>query len=55
MTTYDEEVFGPVASIVQANDIADAIAIANNNALGLSAVIYGDDISQCKDVALKLE
>jgi acyl-CoA reductase-like NAD-dependent aldehyde dehydrogenase len=55
MKTYDEEVFGPVASIIQAEDIADAIAIANNNALGLSATIYGDNPAQCKDVALRLE
>jgi acyl-CoA reductase-like NAD-dependent aldehyde dehydrogenase len=55
MMTYDQEVFGPVASMIKAKDIADAIAIANNNDLGLSAVVYGDDISQCKQVAAQLE
>jgi succinate-semialdehyde dehydrogenase/glutarate-semialdehyde dehydrogenase len=55
MMTYDQEVFWPVASMVKAKDIADAIAIANNNDLGLSAVVYGDNIDQCKQIARQLE
>ena len=55
MTAYEQEVFGPVASIIKAKDIEDAISLANNNPFGLSAVVYGDDIDQCKTVAARLE
>ena len=55
MTSYQQETFGPVASIMKAKDIEDAIKIANNNDLWLSAVVYGDDIEQCKFVADHLE
>ena len=40
---YTEEVFGPVASIIEARDEADAIRIANDSEFGLgSGVITGD-------------
>ncbi|WP_334163981.1 NAD-dependent succinate-semialdehyde dehydrogenase [Phenylobacterium sp.] len=40
---FDEEVFGPVAAIVEAKDEAEAIALANNSAFGLgSGVLTGD-------------
>lgn len=55
MVSYDQEVFGPVASIIKAKDIADAIAIANNNELWLSGVVYGDDVDQCAAVARQIE
>ncbi len=55
MTSYREEVFGPVASIVRSSSIEESIRLANNSDFGLSAVVYGDDIDQCKDVARQLE
>ncbi|HEY2559637.1 MAG TPA: NAD-dependent succinate-semialdehyde dehydrogenase [Caldimonas sp.] len=40
---HDDEVFGPVAAIIEASDEADAIAIANASEFGLgSAVLTGD-------------
>jgi len=40
---HDEEVFGPVAAIIAANDEADAIRIANSSEFGLgSGVLTGD-------------
>ena len=40
---HDEEVFGPVAAIIAANDEADAIRIANASEFGLgSGVLTGD-------------
>ena len=40
---HDEEVFGPVAAIIAADDESDAIRIANDSEFGLgSAVITGD-------------
>jgi succinate-semialdehyde dehydrogenase len=40
MTCYREEIFGPVASVIKAEDINYAIAIANNNAYALSATVW---------------
>jgi succinate-semialdehyde dehydrogenase/glutarate-semialdehyde dehydrogenase len=40
---HDDEVFGPVAAVIEAADEADAIAIANASEFGLgSGVITGD-------------
>jgi succinate-semialdehyde dehydrogenase/glutarate-semialdehyde dehydrogenase len=55
MRCYQEEIFWPVASIIKAKDVADAIAIANNNDLWLSAVVCGDDVDECRRVAVQLE
>jgi len=55
MTSYNEEIFGPVASIVKSKDIEDSIRIANDSDFGLSAVVYGDDEMQCREIAAQLE
>jgi len=39
-----EEIFGPVVSVIKANDIADAIEIANSVEYGLVASIYTNNI-----------
>ena len=55
IASYNEEIFGPVASIIKSKDLEDSIRIANDSDFWLSAVVYGDDIDQCKAVADKLE
>ncbi len=55
VASYHEEVFGPVASIIKSKDLDDSIRIANDSDFGLSAVVYGDDIAQCREVAEQLE
>jgi succinate-semialdehyde dehydrogenase / glutarate-semialdehyde dehydrogenase len=43
MPVYDEEVFGPVAAIIEAADEAEAVRIANDSEFGLgSGVLTGD-------------
>ncbi|MCH8518684.1 aldehyde dehydrogenase family protein [Candidatus Gracilibacteria bacterium] len=55
MTSYREEIFGPVASIIKSSSIEESVKIANDSDFGLSAVVYGDDISECRAIAEKLE
>lgn len=55
MTCYEEETFWPVASIIKSSSVEESIQIANDSNFGLSAVVFGDDTEQCKQVALKLE
>lgn len=40
MPAYEEELFGPVAAIIEASDKADAIRIANDSAFGLGAAVF---------------
>jgi len=48
---YDEEIFGPVASIITAKDEADAIRIANDSIFGLGAAIFTRDIAKGERLA----
>lgn len=40
MPAYEEEIFGPVASIIEAAGEADAIRIANDSVFGLGAAVF---------------
>ncbi|MDA3844790.1 MAG: NAD-dependent succinate-semialdehyde dehydrogenase [Candidatus Kapabacteria bacterium] len=51
MPAYDEEIFGPVASIISAKDEAEAIAIANDTEFGLGAAVFTEDIERGKRIA----
>jgi succinate-semialdehyde dehydrogenase/glutarate-semialdehyde dehydrogenase len=50
MPAYDDEIFGPVASVIRAKDDADAMRIANESRYGLGGGIFSKD----EDRALKL-
>jgi succinate-semialdehyde dehydrogenase/glutarate-semialdehyde dehydrogenase len=47
---YDDEIFGPVASIIKAKDDHDAMRIANDSRYGLGGAIFSAD----EDKAMKL-
>ena len=49
-----DEVFGPVQTIVGYEDEADAIRIANNSRYGLSGAIMGPDLDHAIDVARQI-
>jgi succinate-semialdehyde dehydrogenase / glutarate-semialdehyde dehydrogenase len=51
MPAYDEEMFGPVASVITALDEADAIAIANDTVFGLGAAVYTQDLERGRRIA----
>lgn len=55
MTSFKEEIFGPVATVIRSSSVEESIALANWSDFWLSAVVFGDDIEQCKEVADKLE
>ena len=42
----DDEMFGPVASVFRAKDMADAIGIANNSQFGLGACAWTNDAAE---------
>ncbi len=46
MRIAQEEIFGPVVSILECRDLEDAIEIANNVRYGLSASIYTKDVNR---------
>jgi succinate-semialdehyde dehydrogenase/glutarate-semialdehyde dehydrogenase len=48
---HDEEVFGPVAAIIAANDEADAIRIANASEYGLGSGVLTGDIDRGRRIA----
>ncbi|HCC55758.1 MAG TPA: aldehyde dehydrogenase family protein [Solibacterales bacterium] len=49
MRIAQEEVFGPVLAVMRARDFADAMRIANNTPLGLSASIQTSNVSRVFD------
>ena len=48
---HDEEVFGPVAAIIAANDEADAIRIANASEFGLGSGVLTSDLDRGRRIA----
>ncbi|MGJ8624701.1 MAG: NAD-dependent succinate-semialdehyde dehydrogenase [Yoonia sp.] len=50
MPAYDDEIFGPVASVIRARDDRDAMRIANDSRYGLGGGIFTKD----EDAAVKL-
>ncbi|APX00420.1 NAD-dependent succinate-semialdehyde dehydrogenase [Arthrobacter sp. QXT-31] len=55
MTAFKEEIFGPVATVIAADDAEDALAKANNSEFGLSAAIWTGDNAKARDMARKID
>jgi len=51
MPAYDEELFGPVASIIEARDEEEAIRIANDSIFGLGGAVFSRDIKKAEQIA----
>lgn len=51
MPAYEEELFGPVASIILAKDEKEAIRIANDTIYGLGAAVFTEDLQKGRRIA----
>ena len=51
MSAYDEELFGPVASLIKARDEEEAIHIANDSIFGLGAAVFTRDLKRGELIA----
>jgi succinate-semialdehyde dehydrogenase/glutarate-semialdehyde dehydrogenase len=52
---FEEEIFGPVASVVVADDAEHAVALANNTRFGLGGSIFTEDREKGEQMARDLE
>jgi succinate-semialdehyde dehydrogenase / glutarate-semialdehyde dehydrogenase len=53
MPAFDEELFGPVASIISAENEEEAIDMANDSIFGLGAAIFSNDVARAEQIAAK--
>jgi succinate-semialdehyde dehydrogenase/glutarate-semialdehyde dehydrogenase len=53
MPAYEEELFGPVATVIMAEDEEDAIRIANDSIYGLGGGIFSKDRKRAEKLAAK--
>ena len=54
MTIAQEEIFGPVMSVITYKDLDEAIEIANDTVYGLAGYVFGNDKEELKKVALNI-
>jgi len=51
MAAYEEELFGPVASVIRVADEEEAIRVANDTSFGLGASVYTQDVRRGERIA----
>jgi len=54
MPAYGEELFGPIASVIAANNAEEAIAIANSHRYGLGSTIFTQDLDKAYHYARQI-
>lgn len=55
MALYDEESFGPITSVIRANDYEHALYLANDTRAGLSSAVITNDLQKAMDFALRAQ
>ncbi|WP_340100026.1 aldehyde dehydrogenase family protein [Salinibaculum salinum] len=55
MTIAQEEIFGPVLSVIEVSDEEEAIEVANDSPFGLTSCVWTNDLSRAHTFADKLE
>jgi acyl-CoA reductase-like NAD-dependent aldehyde dehydrogenase len=53
-TIAQEEIFGPVLSVIPADDERDAVRIANDTIYGLNSSVFTNDVDRAREVAGQL-
>ena len=51
MASFDEEIFGPVFSVIKVKDEAEALSLANQTLFGLGAAIFTGDKNKGEEIA----
>ena len=55
MLAYDQELFGPVATIIKVKDEVEAIKVANDTPYGLGASLWTTDLDKAKLLAKEID
>jgi len=55
MPAFDEEIFGPVAAVISAKDVDEAIDLANQTEYGLGASLWTRDTALAKKLAPRIQ
>ncbi len=55
MTSFKEELFGPVASLISARDAEHAVELANDSEFGLAGSVWSADVQKAREIAARLE
>ena len=55
MPAFREETFGPVAAVVRARDVNEAVRLANDTEYGLGANLFTGDTQRAKDLARRIQ
>jgi aldehyde dehydrogenase (NAD+) len=55
MRIAQEEIFGPVASVIPVNDLDEAIRTANDTCYGLAAAVWTRDVAKAHEAAHRLK
>jgi len=54
-TIAQEEIFGPVLSVIPVNDDTQAVDVANDSIYGLNASVFSNDIDRVYDIGRRLQ
>jgi aldehyde dehydrogenase (NAD+) len=54
MVVAQEEIFGPVLTVIAYSTVEEAVEIANDTIYGLGAYVQGNDIELCRKVAAQI-
>ena len=55
MAAFDEETFGPLATLIEASDEADAIRLANLSHFGLGSALWTQDMDKADKLARQIQ
>lgn len=54
MRAYNEEIFGPVASVIIVKDESEAVTVANDTSFGLGSSVWTRDTEKAKQLAVQI-